>query len=49
MLLPGGHGNINLDAQGHLGWGENDFLIRTRTHYMNGGLITIAARRHGRP
>jgi hypothetical protein len=21
MLLPGGHGNINLDAQSHLGWG----------------------------
>ena len=31
MLLPGGHGNINLDAQAHIGWGEDDFLIRTRS------------------
>ena len=41
ILLPGSHGNINLDAQGHLGWGEDDFLIRTRTHYTNSGLIAI--------
>ena len=39
--LPGSHGNINLDAEGHLGWGEGDFLIRTRMHYTNSGLITI--------
>jgi len=41
MLLPGGHGNINLDAQGHIGWGEDDFLLRTRMRYANGGLLTI--------
>ena len=34
MLLPGGHGNINLDSQGHIGWGEDDFVIRTRWHYL---------------
>ena len=41
MLLPGGHGNINLDAQSHIGWGEDDFLVRTRMRYANDGLLTI--------
>ena len=41
MLLPGGHGNINLDAQARIGWGEDDFLLRTRMRYANGGLIAI--------
>jgi pimeloyl-ACP methyl ester carboxylesterase len=41
MLLPGGHGNINLDAKAHVGWGEDDFLLRTRMRYANGGLLAI--------
>ena len=41
MLLPGGHGNINLDSQGHIGWGEDDFVIRTRWHYFDHGIATI--------
>jgi hypothetical protein len=41
MLLPGGHGNINLDSQGHIGWGEDDFVIRTRWHYFDRGLAVI--------
>ena len=41
MLLPGGHGNINLDAQARIGWGEDDFLLRTRMRYANGGLLAI--------
>lgn len=41
MLLPGGHGNINLDAQSHIGWGEDDFLLRTRMRYANSGLLAI--------
>jgi pimeloyl-ACP methyl ester carboxylesterase len=41
ILLPGSDGNINLDAEGHPGWGEDDFLIRTRMHYANSSLITI--------
>jgi hypothetical protein len=41
MLLPGGHGNINLDPQARLGWGEDDFLLRTRMRYPNGGLLAI--------
>jgi hypothetical protein len=41
MLLPGGHGNVNLDPQARLGWGEDDFLLRTRMRYPNGGLLAI--------
>jgi len=41
ILLPGGHGNINLDSQGHIGWGEDDFVIRTRWHYFDRGIATI--------
>src|SRR3984957_11630092 len=41
ILLPGGHGNINLDSQGHIGWGEDDFVIRTRWHYLDHGIATI--------
>jgi hypothetical protein len=41
ILLPGGHGNINLDAQARIGWGEDDFLLRTRMRYANGGLLAI--------
>jgi hypothetical protein len=41
MLLPGGHGNINLDSQGHIGWGEDDFVIRTRWHYFDRGIAAI--------
>lgn len=43
MLLPGGHGNINLDSQGHVGWGEDDFVIRTRWHYFDRGIAAIIA------
>ena len=41
ILLPGGHGNINLNSQGHIGWGEDDFVIRTRWHYFDHGIATI--------
>ena len=41
MLLPGGHGNINLDSQGHIGWGEDDFVIRSRWRYYDRGIAAI--------
>jgi pimeloyl-ACP methyl ester carboxylesterase len=41
MLLPGGHGNIDLDVQSHISWGEDDFLLRTRMDYANAGLLAI--------
>jgi hypothetical protein len=41
MLLPGGHGNINLDSQGQIGWGADDFVVRTHRHFFNRGLAGI--------
>jgi pimeloyl-ACP methyl ester carboxylesterase len=41
MLLPGGHGNISLDSEAHVAWGEDDFLLRTRQLYPNGRLLAI--------
>jgi hypothetical protein len=41
MLLPGGHGNLNLDSQGHIGWGEDDFVVRTRWQYFDNGIAAI--------
>ena len=41
VLLPGGHGNLNLDSQGHIGWGEDDFAVRTRWHYFDQGIAAI--------
>ena len=41
VLLPGGHGNISLDSEAHVGWGEDDFLLRTRQLYPNGRLLAI--------
>jgi hypothetical protein len=41
MLLPGGHGNINLSSQGQIGWGEDDFVIRTRWHYFDHSIAAI--------
>jgi len=41
MLLPGGHGNINLDVQAQIGWGEDDFVIRTRASYAKAGFMAL--------
>ena len=41
MLLPGGHGNINLDGAGHIGWGKDDYVIRTHDHFFNRGIAGI--------
>jgi hypothetical protein len=41
ILLPGSHGNINLDSHANIGWGEDDFLIRNRMRFANSGLITL--------
>src|SRR5262249_23695374 len=41
ILLPGGPGNINLDAQAHIGWGRDDFVIRTRASNPRAGFLAI--------
>jgi len=41
MLLPGGHGNINLSSQAQIGWGHDDFVVRTRAVYAQADFFTI--------
>jgi len=41
ILLPGGHGNLNLDGQAQIGWGLDDFVLRTRASYAEAGLTTV--------
>jgi len=41
ILLPGGHGNINLSSQAQIGWGVDDFVIRTRATYAQAGFVTV--------
>jgi hypothetical protein len=41
LLLPGGHGNINLSVQAQIGWGQDDLVIRTRTTYAQAGFVTV--------
>jgi hypothetical protein len=41
ILLPGGHGNINLNSQAHIGWGLDDFVVRTRIRYAMAGFVTV--------
>src|SRR5215510_9729251 len=41
LLLPGGHGNINLSVQAQIGWGEDDLVIRTRASYAQAGFVTV--------
>ena len=41
ILLPGGHGNINLDVQAHIGWGHDDFVIWIRASYPRAGFSAV--------
>jgi dienelactone hydrolase len=41
VLLAGGHGNLNLGADGSIGWGANNQLVRTRQDYAARGLAVI--------
>jgi hypothetical protein len=41
LLLAGGHGNLNLDSQGNVGWGEDDVMLRTRRHFFNRDIAAI--------
>ena len=43
ILLAGGHGNLDLDSDGRIGWGRNNQLVRTRHAYAARGLVAIVA------
>ncbi len=38
ILYAGGHGGLQLDASGGFGWGAGNFLVRTRTMFVNNGI-----------
>lgn len=41
ILLAGGHGNLALAANGKIGWGAGNQLVRTRADYAAAGLVTL--------
>lgn len=41
ILLAGGHGNLSLGADGTIGWGKGNQLVRTRADYAKAGFVTL--------
>jgi hypothetical protein len=41
ILLAGGHGNLALTRDGHIGWGRGNQLVRTRADYARNGFVTL--------
>ncbi len=39
ILLPGGHGGLQIAANGSLGWGKGNFLVRSRQLFADQGLL----------
>jgi hypothetical protein len=51
VLLAGGHGGLQLGADGSIGWGKRNFLVRSRALFAGQGLLaavvdTPSDRRH---
>lgn len=43
VLVAGGHGNLALSADGQIGWGAGNQLVRTRSLYAKAGFVTATA------
>ena len=41
VLFAGGHGGLQLRADGSLGWGAGNFLVRTRQRFVDQGLAVV--------
>ncbi len=39
ILLPGGHGGLQISSNGSLGWGKGNFLVRSRQLFADQGLL----------
>jgi pimeloyl-ACP methyl ester carboxylesterase len=39
ILLPGGHGGLQIFPNGSMRWGDNNFLVRTRELFADQGLV----------
>ncbi len=40
VLFPGGHGGVQISPTGTFGWGEGNFLVRTRQMFAKQGMVT---------
>ncbi len=41
ILLAGGHGRLDIGADGTIGWGAGNQLVRTRAAYAQAGFVTL--------
>lgn len=41
ILFAGGHGGLQIGPAGELSWGEGNFLIRSRRHFVDARLLTV--------
>jgi len=41
VLFAGGHGGLQLGADGSIGWGRGNFLVRTRQQFAEQGLLVV--------
>lgn len=41
ILYAGGHGGLQIDADGRFGWGAGNFLVRTREDFAAAGLAVV--------
>lgn len=41
LSFAGGHGGLQISAQGALGWGAGNFLVRTRNHWVEQELVVV--------
>ena len=45
ILLAGGHGGLQIAANGVLGWGKGNFLVRTRRKFADQDLLVVVVER----
>ncbi len=41
ILFAGGHGGLQLTGNGNIGWGKNNFLVRSRQLFADQGFMTV--------
>lgn len=41
VLFAGGHGGLQIGLDGEPAWGKGNFLIRSRQHFVDAGLLTV--------
>jgi len=41
VLFAGGHGGLQIGSDGEFGWGEGNFLVRSRELFSSNGLLTV--------